>query len=63
MTWQSISFVFFTDENCFFGEMALIEGLPRNATIIAKTECEILEIEKKNFDMLLRINSFIGYLS
>ena len=49
-----------TDENCFFGEMALIEGLPRNATIIAKTECEILEIEKKNFDMLLRINSFIA---
>ena len=49
-----------TDENCFFGEMALIEGLPRNATIIAKSECEILEIEKKNFDMLLRINSFIA---
>lgn len=49
-----------TDENCFFGEMALIEGLPRNATIAAKTECEILEIEKKNFDMLLRINSFIA---
>ena len=49
-----------TDESNFFGEMALIEDLPRNATITAKTDCEILEIEKKNFDMLLRINSFVA---
>lgn len=49
-----------TDDNNFFGEMALIEDLPRNATIVSKTECEILEIEKKNFDMLLKINSFVS---
>ena len=49
-----------TDESNFFGEMALVEDLPRNATIIAKTDCEILQIEKKNFDMLLRINSFVA---
>ncbi|MBQ2594058.1 MAG: AAA family ATPase [Candidatus Riflebacteria bacterium] len=49
-----------SDENNFFGEMALIEDLPRNATITSKTDCEILQIEKKNFDMLLRINSFVA---
>ena len=40
--------------------MALIEDLPRNATITSTTDCEILQIEKKNFDMLLRINSFVA---
>lgn len=49
-----------TDESNFFGEMALIENLPRNATISARTDCVILEIEKKNFDLLLRVNSFIA---
>ncbi len=49
-----------SDENNFFGEMALIEDLPRNATITSTTDCEILQIEKKNFDMLLRINSFVA---
>ena len=49
-----------TDESNFFGEMALVEDLPRNATIMSKTDCDILEIEKKNFDMLLRINSFVA---
>ena len=49
-----------SDESNFFGEMALVEDLPRNATITSKTECEILQIEKKNFDMLLRINSFVA---
>ena len=49
-----------SDENNFFGEMALVEDLPRNATITSTTDCEILQIEKKNFDMLLRINSFVA---
>lgn len=48
------------DTNNFFGEMALIEDLPRNATIISKTECEILQIEKKDFDILIKLNSFVA---
>lgn len=40
--------------------MALVEGAPRNATIKTKTECTVLEIDKVNFDMLLRLNSFIA---
>lgn len=49
-----------TDESNFFGEMALIEGAPRNATIKTKTECKVMEIDRVNFDMMLRINSFIA---
>ncbi len=49
-----------TDESNFFGEMALVEGAPRNATIKTKGACKVLEIDKVNFDMLLRINSFIA---
>lgn len=48
------------DESNFFGEMALIEDAPRNATIKTATECNLLEIDKLNFDMLLRLNSFIA---
>ncbi|GAB4271165.1 MAG: hypothetical protein Kow0029_08560 [Candidatus Rifleibacteriota bacterium] len=48
------------DESSFFGEMALIEGAARNATIKTVTECVLLEIDKLNFDMLLRLNSFIA---
>ncbi len=33
----------------FFGEVALIEEIPRTATIIAKTRCELLELSKYNF--------------
>lgn len=47
-------------ESSFFGEMALIEGSPRNATIKTLTACNLIEIDKLNFDMLLRLNSFIA---
>lgn len=49
-----------SDESNFFGEMALIEGVARNATIKTASECKVLEIDKVNFDMLLRLNSFIA---
>lgn len=49
-----------SDESNFFGEMALIEGVARNATIKTSSECKVLEIDKVNFDMLLRLNSFIA---
>ncbi|HNX75310.1 MAG TPA: cyclic nucleotide-binding domain-containing protein [Candidatus Rifleibacterium sp.] len=49
-----------TDESNFFGEMALIEGGARNATVKTVSECKVLMIDKTNFDMLLRLNSFIA---
>ena len=57
---KKVNSISHTDESSFFGEMALIEGAPRNATIKTSTECNLLEIDKLNFDMLLRLNSFIA---
>lgn len=49
-----------SDKNNFFGEMALIEGAPRSATIRTSDICTLLVISKSDFDMLLRLNSFIS---
>ena len=40
-------------EGNFFGEMALVLGEPRNATVIANNNCELLKIEKKDFDTIV----------
>ncbi|MFC1745420.1 cyclic nucleotide-binding domain-containing protein [Candidatus Riflebacteria bacterium] len=44
----------------FFGEMALIEGAPRNASARAVTEATMLVVKKSDFEMLLRLNSFVA---
>ena len=36
-----------------FGEMALIDGSPRSATVVAKTACEVAAINKKTFVLLV----------
>ena len=36
-----------------FGEMSLVTGLPRTATILANEEVELLEISKDTFTILL----------
>jgi CRP/FNR family cyclic AMP-dependent transcriptional regulator len=36
-----------------FGEMALIDGSARSATVIAKTACELAVIDKKTFVLLV----------
>jgi CRP-like cAMP-binding protein len=33
----------------FFGELALVDNSPRSATARAKTECELIPINEKNF--------------
>lgn len=48
------------DASNFFGEMALIEGAPRSATIRAAADSKLLFIAKSDFDMMLRLNSFIS---
>lgn len=47
-------------EGDFFGEMALIEGEPRNATVMCETDCELLVISKEKFDTLLKVNLSIS---
>lgn len=36
------------------GEMALIQSAPRAATVRTTTECTVLEMEKKDFELILR---------
>jgi zinc transporter ZupT len=40
-------------EGGVFGEMALLSGAPRTATIRADSDCDLLRIEKTDFDRLL----------
>jgi CRP/FNR family transcriptional regulator, cyclic AMP receptor protein len=36
-----------------FGEMALIDEAPRSATVVAKTECRLLELDRRRFESLV----------
>ncbi|KLO21724.1 MULTISPECIES: cyclic nucleotide-binding domain-containing protein [unclassified Marinitoga] len=45
----------------FFGEMSLVTGSPRSATIKAISECELYEISKKDFENLAEKRPDIGY--
>ncbi len=38
----------------FFGEMSVIDDVPRGATARALTDCQLLEIDRSTFDQLLR---------
>lgn len=37
-----------------FGEISLLTGEPRSATVVAKFDCEVVEIEKETIGLLLR---------
>jgi diaminohydroxyphosphoribosylaminopyrimidine deaminase/5-amino-6-(5-phosphoribosylamino)uracil reductase len=37
-----------------FGEISLLTGEPRSATVLAMLDCEVLEIEKETIGILLR---------
>ena len=43
-----------------FGEMALIDGLPRSATVRAKTDCEVAPINEKTFLFLVHETPFFA---
>lgn len=40
--------------NDFFGEMSLLSGAKRNATVTANTECLLVEIDKNSFEEILK---------
>lgn len=44
----------------FFGEMSLLEELPRNASARALTDVRLLQIDGATFDRMLRMNPEIG---
>ena len=37
-----------------FGEMALVDGSPRSATVIADTDCNLAVIDEKRFEEMIR---------
>lgn len=39
-----------SDMHCVFGEMAMIDNDKRSATVRAKTDCETLSIDRRDFD-------------
>ena len=41
-----------------FGEMALIDDKPRSATAIAKSDCQIVPIDKERFSFLIQQAAF-----
>ena len=43
-----------------FGEMALIDDLPRSATVVAKTDTEVLYLFRQDFDRILREQSSVA---
>ena len=44
----------------FFGEMSVLEDLPRTATARAVSDCRVLEINSSTFDQMLRKNPEIA---
>ena len=44
----------------FFGEMSILEDVPRTATARAKTDCEYIRINQSTFDEMLRHNTEIA---
>ncbi len=44
----------------FFGEMSILEDLPRTATALAATDCRLLRINGTTFDQMLRKNPEIA---
>ena len=47
-------------DNGFFGEMALISEIPRNASAKSLTECEIFILSKDDFKKLLDTNTALA---
>ena len=43
-------------ENDFFGEMSLLTGQPRSATVVAEVETEVLQIGKRALKPILENN-------
>lgn len=43
-----------------FGEMALIDDLPRSATVVSKTETRVLYLFRKEFDRILHENASVS---
>jgi len=49
------------DENDYFGELELLDGLPRSADAIAHTDTEVLQLSHDEFHSLLKHDSLLSF--
>jgi len=47
-------------EGGYFGEISLIDGSPRSASVVAKTATSVIEVPRSTFNQLLNKDSSIG---
>ena len=45
----------------YFGEMALLDGVPRSATVVAKSETICLMLDRKRFEKVLKDEPAVAY--
>jgi len=46
--------------NGIFGEMAMVDGGPRTATAVARTECKLVPIDQRRFQFLVQQTPFFA---
>ena len=42
------------------GEMALVDSVPRSASLVAKTDCRVVPVDKKQFTYLIQQTPFFA---
>jgi hypothetical protein len=47
------------DEGAFFGEISILTGKPRTATVVAATRCEMLELDRATLDEITRTHPHV----
>jgi hypothetical protein len=47
------------EEGAFFGEVSILTGKPRSATIVAKEHCELLELDRTTLDSITQTHPHV----
>lgn len=48
------------EEGGIFGEMAIVDSSPRSASAVAKTDAELVEINERRFQDVVKFNPFFA---